>query len=107
MAFSKTLEEKTVAKMIAIYCHGNHNSNNEICDSCKELLNYSKERIKKCLFGEKKPVCGKCSVHCYAPQRRAEIKKVMRYAGPRMLYKAPLLTIRYLYRKVFIPAAHL
>ncbi|NLZ39523.1 MAG: nitrous oxide-stimulated promoter family protein [Firmicutes bacterium] len=101
MAFSRTLEEKTVAKMIAIYCRDNHNSNSEICDGCRKLLNYSQKRIEKCPFGEKKPVCAKCTIHCYAPQQRAEIKKVMRYAGPRMLYKSPFLTLRYLFRKIF------
>ncbi|HZK24708.1 MAG TPA: nitrous oxide-stimulated promoter family protein [Oscillospiraceae bacterium] len=101
MALSSTLEEKTVTKMVDIYCQGNHGSTTELCADCNELLAYSKERIDKCPFGEQKPVCGKCTVHCYAAQQREAIKKVMRYAGPRMLYKSPLLTVRYLYRKAF------
>lgn len=102
MAFSRSLEEKTITKMISIYCHGNHDPiGQELCSDCRMMLNYSKERILKCPFGQQKPVCGKCTIHCYAPQQRAAIKKVMRYAGPRMLYKSPFLTLRYLFRKTF------
>jgi hypothetical protein len=32
---------------------------------------------------------------------RTEIKKVMRYSGPKMIYKSPFLSLRYLFRKVF------
>ncbi|MCR3921965.1 MAG: nitrous oxide-stimulated promoter family protein [Firmicutes bacterium] len=101
MAFSKGLEEKTVRKMMEIYCHENHGTcKSELCTVCSSLLEYSIERINKCPFGEQKPVCAKCTVHCYQANKRDEIKQVMRYAGPRMLAKSPILTLRYLYRKV-------
>ena len=101
MALTTTLEEKTVSRMIEIYCRGRHGTKTGVCPDCEALLAYSKERLYKCPFGERKPGWGKCTGHCYAPQKRSAIKQVMRYAGPRMLYKSPLLTLRYLYRKAF------
>ena len=96
-----SLEVKTVEKMIALYCSHHHDTaKKEMCNDCAALNIYSQERIAKCPFGDKKPVCGKCTIHCYQKDKRAEIKRVMRYAGPRMLYVSPLLTLRYIFRKV-------
>ncbi|MDW7650655.1 MAG: nitrous oxide-stimulated promoter family protein [Bacillota bacterium] len=102
MAFSKSLEEKTVSAMIDMYCRDKHRQEQDgLCEKCSRLLAYTLERIEKCPFGEKKPVCAKCTVHCYKAEMREEIRRVMRYAGPRMLYEKPLLTLRYVYRKAF------
>jgi hypothetical protein len=35
-------------------------------------------------------------VHCYKPVYREQVKVVMRYAGPRMLWRRPILTIRHM-----------
>ena len=43
----------------------------------------------------KKSTCGKCLVHCYQPQMRENVKKVMRYAGPRMLFHHPILALQH------------
>ena len=42
-----------------------------------------------------KTFCSQCRVHCYAPAQRAAIKDVMRYAGPRMLLRHPVMTIHH------------
>jgi hypothetical protein len=42
-----------------------------------------------------KPVCVKCPVHCYQRFRREQVKAVMRYAGPRMLWRHPILSLRH------------
>lgn len=100
MALTNLLEKQTVKKMIQIFCHGNHGtSQKELCQQCQLLLNYAEERVDKCIFGEKKPVCAKCNIHCYKSKMKNSIKEVMRYSGPRMLYKSPLLTLRYFLRK--------
>ena len=39
-----------------------------------------------------KPKCSQCTMHCYKPVMREKIKAVMRYSGPRMLYRHPILT---------------
>ena len=40
-----------------------------------------------------KPTCANCPVHCYQRVRREQVKVVMRYAGPRMLWQHPILSL--------------
>ncbi|MGE5396756.1 MAG: nitrous oxide-stimulated promoter family protein [Chitinophagales bacterium] len=102
MAFSRRLETETVRKMIMLYCHDKHNtSENILCPDCTSLFEYAQKRIDRCPYQDKKPVCSKCTVHCYKPKMKDEIKVVMRYSGPRMLWKSPVLSVRYFYRKIF------
>ena len=89
-------EKKTVWVMIDLYCQGRHNPGAGGCGECKELKEYTALKLSKCPFGAKKPACSKCKVHCYEPAKREKIKEVMRYAGPRMLTKHPLMAIRHL-----------
>ncbi len=92
------LELKTIAAMIAIYCRAHHGARSEPCAECAELLDYAASRVAKCPFGVDKPVCNQCEVHCYAPEKRARVQEVMRYAGPRMPTRHPVLAIRHLIR---------
>lgn len=102
MAFSRQLEIKTVQEMIVMYCQAHHQTkNNELCTECQELFSYARQRIDKCFYGDDKPVCSKCPVHCYKPEKREKIKTVMQYSGPRMIKRRPILSLRYLYRKKF------
>ncbi len=84
--------------MIGIYCRSHHGASKALCADCEGLLSYAEERISKCPFGVDKPVCNHCTVHCYKPAMREAIQRVMRYAGPRMLGRHPLLAIRHLIR---------
>ncbi len=93
-------DSNTVETMIKIYCQGNHGTLGDVCDECLELTEYASSKLKNCKFGEKKPVCGKCTVHCYKPEMREKIKRVMRYAGPRMVYKHPIMMFKYIINKV-------
>ena len=88
-------EIKTVAVMITIYCH-KHHSADELCPECEVLLEYARKMLDKCPFGEGKTTCARCPVHCYRPEMRQKIRVVMRYSGPRMIYKHPLMAIRHL-----------
>ena len=90
-------EKGVVKKMITLYCNSNHNTKDELCKSCSELNQYAFERLERCPFGEEKPTCGSCSIHCYKPDMKAQIKKVMRFSGPRMLLVSPIYTIRHFY----------
>ncbi len=90
-------EKKTVKVMITMYCNSHHDSSRgNMCNSCSSLLDYALSRIDNCVFGMDKPTCEKCPVHCYEKEQRDEIKKIMRYAGPRMLFRHPILTIKHL-----------
>jgi predicted amidophosphoribosyltransferase len=102
MAFSRRLELKTIHKMLSIYCHDMHGSTRgKLCPTCRQLLEYAGQRLDKCPYGENKPVCAKCPIHCYKAEQREAIRQVMRYSGPRMLWRSPVLTVRYMYRKKF------
>jgi hypothetical protein len=84
-------EEKTVEAMIRIYCRGIHETRNTLCGDCSDLLDYARRRLDKCPFQEGKTSCGSCTVHCYKYAMREKIRDVMRYSGPRMLYRHPML----------------
>ncbi|MCK5560005.1 MAG: nitrous oxide-stimulated promoter family protein [Thermoplasmata archaeon] len=92
-------EKATVRAMIEIYCHGHHDTSKKLCEDCSELLNYSFLRLDKCPFQETKPTCANCTIHCYKPAMREKIRAVMRYSGPRMLVKHPILTLRHFLAK--------
>lgn len=94
------LESRTVAAMIRIYCRSHHGQAAELCDECAGLLAYAQQRISHCPFGTDKPVCNQCTVHCYQPEMRARIQEVMRFAGPRMIRRHPMLAIRHLIRSL-------
>lgn len=62
------------------------------------MLSYARARLSFCQFGESKTTCQRCPVHCYQPKYREQMKKIMRYSGPRMLLQHPILTLRHGYR---------
>lgn len=91
----KRLKEKqTVTLMIALYCKANHSNN--LCEECKQLIVYARDRSDKCPFMENKTFCSNCKVHCYKPDMREKIKKVMKYSGPRMIFHHPIMAISHL-----------
>jgi hypothetical protein len=89
-------EKVTIRKMIGIYCGHHHHMKKNLCPACDELLNYALVRIDKCVFGKNKPVCAECKVHCYKKDMRERVRQVMRYAGPRMIFRHPVLAILHL-----------
>jgi hypothetical protein len=89
-------EAATVAAMIDIYCGERHGTAvNEVCAECAELRDYSFLRLNQCPFQEGKTTCGNCRVHCYKPAMRSKAKEMMSVAGPRMVYRHPLMTARH------------
>jgi hypothetical protein len=88
-------EWKTMEAMIKIYCRDHHRSGATICAECQALLDYATVRLERCRFGESKPTCAKCPVHCYQRTRREQVKVVMRQAGPRMLWEHPVMSLRH------------
>ena len=89
-------EARTVEVMIRQFCRDHHGGGSALCDECRELLAYARTRLRHCPFQEQKTTCGKCPVQCYAPGKRNQIKKVMQYAGPRMLFSRPILALLHL-----------
>ena len=85
-------EWKTVSAMVHIYCRDQHHGD-ALCEDCQQLMSYIRLRLERCRFGEDKPTCAKCPVHCYQKDRRAQIKTVMRFAGPKMVWEHPWLSL--------------
>ena len=89
-------EKNTIKEMIKIYCKNHHNTKTGLCDECDQFYDYAKNRLNKCPFQENKSTCGKCTIHCYEESKRIFAKKVMRYAGPRMIWRHPMMAIQHL-----------
>lgn len=92
-------EKKVVSNMISIYCNSKHKQGKGLCEECESLNNYALQRLERCPFGEDKPSCGACTVHCYKSDMRNRIKVVMRFSGPRMLFVSPIEVIRHFNRE--------
>lgn len=88
-------EKKTVDRMIRIYCHGVHGTKHGLCKECSELSEYAHMRSDHCPFMETKTFCSNCKVHCYKPEMKEKIRRVMRYSGWRMLFVDPVQAIRH------------
>lgn len=90
-------EKEIMEKMIHIYCRGNHGTKKgELCSECQKLLEYSRMRTEKCPFMAQKSFCSACKVHCYSKEMKENVKKVMKYSGPRMMFVNPGLTIKHM-----------
>lgn len=88
-------EKELVSQMIALYCRKKHGYKNTLCNECAKLDEYARSRSDKCPFMETKTFCSNCKVHCYKPDMREQIREVMRFAGPRMIFHRPIPAIRH------------
>ena len=83
-------EKKVISEMVKLYCK------RELCDECKEVLNYSLKRIDNCKFMETKTFCSNCKAPCYSPKMKEKVKQIMKFSGPRILFHHPLLVISHM-----------
>lgn len=85
-------EQRTIEAMVRLYCRGHgHPGRAPLCADCAALLEYATRRLERCVFGDAKPACTNCVVHCYNAEMRERIRLVMRWAGPRMMLRHPIL----------------
>lgn len=92
-------EKRTVSRMIHIYCRSKHGRQPMLCDDCRALETYAHQRLERCAFGEGKPACRQCPIHCYKPAYKEKIREVMRFAGPRMLFYHPIDALVHLWKE--------
>ncbi|NJD20732.1 MAG: nitrous oxide-stimulated promoter family protein [Gemmatimonadetes bacterium] len=89
-------ERRTMKVMIALYCRDHHHPARGLCDECAALGAYAERRLDLCPYAPDKPTCFNCLSHCYQPRMREAVKEVMRYAGPRMMARHPILAVRHI-----------
>ena len=93
-------ELKTIAAMLRIYCGDHHaeaaRGDAPLCADCADLQDYARKRLAGCPYGPDKPTCVNCQIHCYGPHPREAMRLVMRHAGPRMLWRHPVLALAHL-----------
>lgn len=98
-------DTRIVAGMGAIYCAGNHRDRTRVplasdaaslgvyghrvprlCDECAAHIRYAEKRRAYCPR-DPKPFCAHCDTHCYSAQESAWQRQMMRYAGPRSMFR--------------------
>lgn len=89
-------EKRILEKMILLYCKKQHGAKAGLCSECEELRDYAFSRSDNCPVMETKTFCSKCTVHCYSLPMRERIRAVMRFSAGRLLFRNPILIIRYL-----------
>src|SRR6185369_3106776 len=88
---------KTIETMVRMYCRGHrHEGLAPLCSECGALFEYATRRLQRCVFGDAKPTCANCVVHCYKADMREQMRVVMRWAGPRMMLRHPIMAIAHL-----------
>ena len=92
-------EAKLLSAMVLAYCKKNHGSES-LCDECREFLTFALTRLACCPFGENKPTCLKCKIHCYRAEEKETARQIMREQGPRMLLRHPILTAEHLIKNM-------
>lgn len=89
-------EKSMIFIMIDVYCKGKHQSKT-LCLECENLHQYALKRLTFCKFGNEKTSCRKCPIHCYKKDMRIQIKNVMKYSGPRLIFYHPVEMIKHLF----------
>ena len=96
-------EAETIRLMARLYCKAHHpeghSSPDGLCPDCRAFVEYARKRLACCPYGADKPVCAKCRIHCYKPAERETARQIMRWAGPRLLWRHPILTLKHLLKE--------
>ena len=94
-------EHQTLTCMTQIYCKDHHGrQDGGLCHDCQKLMDYSETRLAKCPYGQEKPTCAKCPIHCYKKEKRDHVREVMGYAGPRMPLRHPIKALTHIFDKL-------
>jgi len=88
-----TREKQTIRVMVEYYCRAHHTTPSSLCPECQALYDYAVCRLDRCPFGARKTTCARCPIHCFKPAMREQITTVMRYTGPRMMFRHPILAL--------------
>lgn len=93
MAKDTAAEIETLEKMTRLYCRARHGGA-PLCPACLELLAAAGERLRRCPR-DPKPSCRRCPANCWPARLRERLREVMRYSGPRLPLRHPLLALKH------------
>ena len=60
-----------------------------LCNECDKLLGHALTKLSLCPYNPK-PKCKNCTTHCYRPEYRRQIRKVMGFVGPYLIKRGHL-----------------
>lgn len=95
-------DRATLVAIGSIYCKAHHGSaaaGSKLCSECAELVEYAMVRTQKCPNNHEGN-CKDCAIRCYNGAMRDRVKAMMAYSAPRMLVRHPVMTVRYLRKKI-------
>ncbi|MFW7433560.1 nitrous oxide-stimulated promoter family protein [Vagococcus carniphilus] len=92
-----SFERKTVQAMIDIYYKQFDDETHAI--EKVDVETYAMARLSYCRFGEDKPTCKVCPVHCYKKSYKEKMQQIMRYAGPRMMIYHPVMSLEHFFKE--------
>lgn len=96
-------DRATMEAIGSIYCHGNHDDSSRaggiMCSECREAIETTLKRAELCPHGHEGN-CEDCDTHCQRGEEQQNIKRIMRYAAPRMAIRHPFMTLTYLRKKL-------
>jgi len=99
---------QTLADMIEIWCEGHHadlercplqseaarlgiyRRRVRLCEECAGHLGYAEKRRALCPK-DPKPFCAHCEIRCYRREEASWQRQVMRYSGPRSMWRGHFL----------------
>lgn len=85
-----------------IYCKGNHkdvtHDGGGMCAECRNAIEATLARAQSCPLGHTGN-CQDCAIKCQRGEAQTTIRRIMRYAAPRMAFRHPVMTLGYLRKK--------
>ena len=94
---------RLIGKFVEVYCTGKHRAaersavtlpsglgERSLCPECRSFLEYAVIKRLKCPLEAEKPTCKHCRIHCYDRPRREKARKIMSYAGRRLMLQGRL-----------------
>lgn len=68
-------EFSTLKAMVRLYCRAHQHKLKHVgiyceCSECAEFIGYANKKLDSCPYGQHKPTCNKCPIHCYKKVKR-------------------------------------
>ena len=90
-------EKEQMRRTFGFYCNKNHGTTDEkLCPKCTALLSTVMLKIARCPYGFTKPLCDKCEIMCFGPEKNKEFMNIMKTAtSSSMLMKHPMTAMKH------------